>query len=81
MSPTDNGSGSSVRYGPIAVETREFRRGVLPVAFDCAKLLLIREGSTILTTESDTTFASEGDLVCRRTATLCGGMLVTGPTL
>ncbi|MBG6059953.1 AraC-like DNA-binding protein [Cryobacterium sp. MP_M3] len=36
------------------------------------KLLLIREGSTILTTESDT-FASEGDLVCLRTATLCGG--------
>lgn len=68
-----NGSGGSVRYGPIAVETREFRRTVLPVAFDCVKLLLIREGSTILTTESDTTFAREGDLVCLRTATLCGG--------
>ncbi|MEC5178371.1 AraC family transcriptional regulator [Cryobacterium sp. MP_M5] len=69
---TGNGSGGSVRYGPIAVETREFRRAVPPVAFDCVKLLLIREGSTILTTESDT-FASEGDLVCLRTATLCGG--------
>lgn len=61
------------RYGPIAVETREFRRAVPLVAFDCVKLLLIREGSTILTTESDTTFASEGDLVFLRTATLCGG--------
>ncbi len=70
---TGNGSGGSVRYGPIAVETREFRRAVPPVAFDCVKLLLIREGSTILTTESDTTFASEGDLVFLRTATLCGG--------
>lgn len=70
---TGNGSGSSIRYGPIAVETREFRRAVPPVAFDCVKLFLIREGSTILTTESDTTFASEGDLVFLRTATLCGG--------
>lgn len=70
---TGSGSGGSVRYGPIAVETREFRRAVPPVAFDCVKLFLIREGSTILTTESDTTFASEGDLVCLRTATRCGG--------
>lgn len=68
-----NGSGGSARYGPMAVETREFRRAVPPVAFDCVKLLLIRDGSTILTTESDTTFASEGDLVFLRTATLCGG--------
>lgn len=70
---TGNGFGGNIRYGPIAVETREFRRAVPPVAFDCVKLLLIREGSTILTTESDTTFASEGDLLCLRTATLCGG--------
>ena len=81
MSFTSNGYGGSVCYGPIAVETREFRRAVPPVAFDCVKLLLIREGSATRTTKSDTTFANEGDLVCRRTATLCGGMLVTGPTL
>lgn len=67
-------STSKFHYGPIAVETREFRREVFPVAFDCVKLLLIREGSTILRTGSETTFASEGDLVFLRTATVCGGM-------
>ncbi|QPE03362.1 helix-turn-helix transcriptional regulator [Microbacterium schleiferi] len=68
-----HGSSGRFRYGPIAVETREFRRPVPPVAFDCAKLLLIREGSTILTTGNETRIASEGDLVFLRTAVLCGG--------
>lgn len=66
-----HGSSGRVRYGPIAVETREFRRPVSPAAFDCAKLLLIREGSAILTTGIETRIASEGDLVFLRTAVVC----------
>lgn len=69
----NHGSSGRFRYGPVAVETRQFRRPVPPVAFDCVKLLLIREGSTVLTTDEGTTRASEGDLVFLRTAVLCSG--------
>lgn len=68
-----HGSSGRHRYGPVAVETREFRRPVPSVAFNCVKLLLIREGSTVLTTDEGTTRASEGDLVFLRTAVLCSG--------
>jgi len=61
------------RYGPVAVETREFRRPVPSVAFDCVKLVLIRDGSTILTTEWGTTRVGKDDLVLLRTAVPCSG--------
>jgi AraC family transcriptional regulator len=65
------------RQRPLRADRRRDQRvptGGTPVVFDCVKLVLIRERSTILTTENDTTFASEGDLVFLRTATLCRGM-------
>ena len=50
-----HGSSGRHRYGPVAVETREFRRPVPAVAFDCVKLLLIRDGATVLVTEDGPT--------------------------
>lgn len=68
-----HGSSGRHRYGPVAVETREFRRPVPAVAFDCVKLLLIRDGATVLVTEDGPTRAAKGDLVFLRTAVSCSG--------
>lgn len=68
-----HGSSGRHRYGPVAVETREFRRPVPPVAFDCVKLLLIRDGATVLATEDGPTRATKDDLVFLRTAVPCSG--------
>lgn len=43
------GSRGVSQYGPIAVETREFRRPVTPVAHPKAKLLLVRDGEATIT--------------------------------
>ena len=68
--PSGGGSRGVSQYGPITVETREFRRPVTPVAHPKAKLLLVRDGEATITHGELAFHAQRGDLVRTRAGTL-----------
>lgn len=70
-SRTDS-TGSAADYASVRAETKTFRRPIAPLAYDCVKLMLIRDGSAILFSEFGEQFARAGDLVALHPSTLCG---------
>ncbi len=71
--PAAGGSRGVSQYGPIAVETREFRRPVTPVAHPKAKLLLVRDGQATITHGERAFHTQPGDFLLVRPNAACGG--------
>lgn len=71
--PAAGGSRGVSQYGPIAVETREFRRPVTPVAHPKAKLLLVRDGEATITHGERAFHTQPGDFMLVRPNAACGG--------
>lgn len=67
-------SHGDMNWSPVVVQTRAFTRPVDPVAYDCVKIMLIREGSAILFSEFGERPTRVGDLVVLCAATLCGAV-------
>ena len=59
---------------PVRVQTRSYDRPVDVVAYDCAKIMLIREGSVRLLSEFGQQIARAGDLIVLCATTLCGAI-------
>ena len=59
---------------PVMVQTRSYTRPVDPVAYDCVKVMLIRQGSVILFSEFGERPARAGDLIVLCATTLCGAV-------
>ncbi len=70
---TGGGSSRVSEYGPIAVVTEEYRRAVPAVAFPSVKLLLIRDGATIIDDGTNPIRAEVGDVVVLRSNTKASG--------
>ncbi len=60
------------RSGPISASTRTFHRPVGPLAFDCVKVIVVRDGSAILFSEFGRRPVTVGDVILLCTNTLCG---------
>lgn len=57
---------------PIVARTRSFYRRADPVAYDCVKLIVVRDGSTILFSEFGQQPVKLGDVIVLSANTLCG---------
>lgn len=64
-----NGSGGSA---PIFANTQTFHRPVGPIAYDCVKVIIVRDGSAILFSEFGQKAVNVGDAVLLCANTLCG---------
>ena len=60
------------RSGPISASTRTFHRPVGPLAFDCVKVIVVRDGSAILFSEFGRRPVKVGDVILLCTNALCG---------
>ena len=58
---------------PIVAQTRIVRRPVSPVAYDCVKVIVIRDGSAVLRGDFQPRPVTVGDVVVLSPNTLCGG--------
>ena len=61
-----------VTRSPIVVRTRTFHRPVGPVAYDCVKVVVVRDGSAILFSEFGQRPATVGDVILLGANVLCG---------
>lgn len=59
-------------YRPLIARTRTVRRPVGPVAYDCVKLIVVRDGSAILLGEFGERPVNPGDVVLLGANVLCG---------
>lgn len=59
-------------FQPIVVSTRSFHRPVGPVAFDCVKVIVVRDGSALVYSEFGQQPVKVGDAILLCTNTLCG---------
>ena len=59
-------------FQPILARTRTLHRPVGPVAYDCVKLIIVRDGSAFLSGELGQQPVNVGDAVLLCTNTLCG---------
>lgn len=64
-----NGSSGSA---PISAKTQTFHRPVGPIAYDCVKVIIVRDGSAILFSEFGQKAVNVGDAVLLCANTLCG---------
>ncbi len=64
-----NGSSGSA---PISAKTQTFHRPVGPIAYDCVKVIVVRDGSAILFSEFGRRPVKVGDVILLCTNTLCG---------
>lgn len=62
----------AVPFTPISAKTRTFSRPIGPVAYDCVKVIVVRDGSAILFSEFGQQSVNFGDAVLLCTNTLCG---------
>lgn len=58
---------------PILARTRTVHRPVGPVAYDCVKVIVVRDGSALLFSEFGQQPATVGDVILLGANTLCGG--------
>lgn len=59
-------------FTPIVARTRAIHHPIGPVAYDCVKLIFIRDGSAILLSEFGEKAVTVGDVVALAANTLCG---------
>lgn len=60
------------RFAPVVARTRAIHRPIVPVAYDCVKLIFVRAGSAILLSEFGERPVAVGDVVVLGANTLCG---------
>lgn len=65
-------SKTPARFDPLFARTKTFHRPVAPIAYDCVKLIVIRDGSAILFSEFGEQPVSPGDVVLLGANVLCG---------
>lgn len=73
-----------MHYRPILARNWSGRRPVEPAAYDCVRVMVIRDGSAILHSEFGRQPVNPGDVVLLGANTLCGGIpeeLVTVTTI
>lgn len=58
-------------FGPIVAATNTFHRPVGPVAYDCVKLVVVRDGSAVLSSHLGRRPVAVGDVVLLCANTLC----------
>ena len=59
-------------FRPVFAKTRTLFRPVTPVAFDCVKVIIVRDGSALLFSEFGQRFVTVGDVVVLGANVLCG---------
>ena len=59
-------------YSPLVARSRSFHRPVGPVAYDCVKFIIIRDGSAFLFSEFGQQPVKPGDVVLLGANVLCG---------
>ncbi|OYO08882.1 AraC family transcriptional regulator [Enemella evansiae] len=59
-------------YQPLLARTRSVHRPVGPVAYDCVKIIVVRDGSAILFSEFGQQPAKPGDVILLGANVLCG---------
>lgn len=62
----------AARYGPLLARTRTVHRPVDPVAFDCVKVIIVRDGSALLFSEFGQQIVTVRDVVVLGANVLCG---------
>ncbi|MFC5329639.1 helix-turn-helix domain-containing protein [Brachybacterium fresconis] len=70
--PIGNGGRPWSAYEVLLARTRTIHRPVAPIAYDCVKLIVIRDGSAILLSEFGERPVSPGDVVLLGANVLCG---------
>lgn len=60
------------QYGPIAACTRSIRSPTAPVSYHCARRVVVRDGSAILTSEFGEKPVRVGDVIALAPDTPCG---------
>jgi len=67
-----NGADGSADRLPIMARTYRVHRPVEPVAYDCIKVIVVRDGSAIVSSEFGQKPVTVGDVVFLTASTLCG---------
>lgn len=63
---------NAILFTPIIARTRSIRKQIAPVAYDCVKLIFVRDGSAILLSEFGEKPVTTGNAVLLGANTLCG---------
>lgn len=61
------------QFQPLIAHTQTVHRPVGPVAYDCVRLMVVRDGSAILFSEFGQQAVKPGDVIVLGANTLCGG--------
>ncbi|OSM44559.1 helix-turn-helix transcriptional regulator [Nesterenkonia sp. PF2B19] len=59
-------------YGPLVARTKAVHAPIAPVAYDCVKLIFVRDGSAVLLSEFGEKPVRVGDVIALGASTLCG---------
>lgn len=70
--PHESTSGSPGWFAPVVARTRTVHRPVGPVAYDCVKVIVVRDGSAFLFSEFGQKPAKPGDVIVLGANVLCG---------
>ncbi len=70
--PVNDRSDETVQFQPIVASTQTFHRPVGPVAYDCVRVIVVRDGSAILFSEFGQRPVNVGDVILLVANTLCG---------
>lgn len=69
----DRDRGISVhRFSPILAKTQTAHAVIEPIAFDCVKFIVVRDGSSLLFSEFGCLHVNVGDVIVPAAHTLCG---------
>lgn len=63
----------SMPFCAIVARTRTIRRAIGPIAYNCVKVMVVREGSAILSGQFGHAWVNAGDVVLLDANALCGG--------
>lgn len=72
MEPKLQQNNSAKEFHPVLARTRTSHRPVGPVAFDCVKVIVVRDGSALLFSEFGQRIVTVGDIVLLGANVLCG---------
>ncbi len=68
----DSASAAAYAFAPLLARTRTVHRPVGPVAYDCVKIIVVRDGSAFLFSEFGQQPVNTGDVVLLGANVLCG---------
>lgn len=70
--PKPISTGEGFEFSPILARTRARHRPIAPVAYDCIRLVIVRDGSAFMYSEFGERAVNVGDVVLLGTNVLCG---------